>query len=279
MIARLIVAVALLAGLVVSSPAAAGHHRSECERVVRRAACTHVQVFGHRGREWSTNTNENTLLAFQLAARVGASFEADAWVLADGTAVVFHDKTLARVVDPASLPTGVTSKTRITALTTPQFRQLRTRGGQPLITVKRLIRFSGRHRVPGVIENKYAMLDGAQIAAWLRKFHAPVALYETPKCEDGQVVRPAVADFGIRVGAKYVGGCHPTAQQLADAGFAFMLTATKSLTHTLVQEAHQAGLRIGNLDSGHVQVWTRLVAAGADYLLVPHPARAEKWLR
>lgn len=278
--AHITVAIAVLVALGVSSPVAAAHHRSACERAVQDSGrCDRVTVFGHRGRQWRTDTNENTLYAFRLDAKVGASFEADTWVLADGTPVVFHDRTLGRVVDPMSMPSGVTSKTRITDLTLEQYRQLRTKGGWPLLTLERLLKFSGERRVSGIIENKYGLLDPAQVSAWVHQYHARVAFYETPKCQDGQLVPPAFPEYGVRVGAKYIGGCRPSPRHMAAAGFSFLITAGDTITRSFVHHAHSYGLEVGNFNSGKVSVWTRLVNAGADYLVVPRPARAERWLR
>lgn len=276
---RVLVALALVLGLGALTPAQAAHHRSECQKTVARSAsCSTVQVFGHRGRHWRHATNENTLLAFDQDRKLHTSFEADAWVLADGRAVVFHDQTLGRVVDPFSMPAGVSSHTKITDLTTAQFRQLRTKGGQPLLTLKHLIRFAGRRGVSGMIENKYALLDPAQVSGWIKQFHAPVVIYQTPKCHEGQPDRPTFLDYGIAVGAKYLGSCMPTPEQLAAAGFTFVITREDQITAAYVDAAHAAGLKVGNFDSGKPDVWARLVSAGADYLLAPHPGKARAWL-
>jgi len=277
---RLIVAVTLLLGLMVWSPADAARHLSPCEKTVKYAArCAQIEVYGHRGRHWRTATNENTLVASQQDARVGASFEADSWVLSDGTAVIFHDRRLGRVVDRDSMPPGVTARTTITSLTTAQFRQLQTKGGQPLMTLKRLLRFAGRRSVSGMIENKYTLLDPVQVAAWVAHFHAPVVFYQTPKCRQGVPDRPEFVDYGMTVGAKEIGACAPSPQLLADAGFSFLITHEEAITPEYVADAHSHGLEVGNSNSGKTDVWARLVAADADYLLAPHPGRAEKWLK
>jgi len=278
--ARLIVAVTLLLGLTVGSPADAAHHRSACQKAVKYTArCAQIEVYGHRGRHWRTATNENTLVAFKQDAQVGASFEADAWVLSDGTAVIFHDKRLGRVVDRDSMPRGVTARTTITSLTTAQFRQLQTKGGQPLMTLERLLKFAGRQSVNGMIEDKYTLLDPVQVSDWVTQFHAPVVFYQTPKCRQGVPEHPEFADYGMTVGAKYIGACAPSPQLLADAGFAFLITHEDAITPEYVADAHSHGLEVGNFNSGEADVWARLVAAGADYLLVPHPGKAERWLK
>ena len=50
--------------------------------------------------------------------------------------MIFHDKRLGRVVDRDSMPAGVTARTTITSLSIAQFRQLQTKGGQPLMTLR-----------------------------------------------------------------------------------------------------------------------------------------------
>ncbi len=243
------------------------------------ARCAEIQVYGHRGRHWRTATNENTLVAFKQDAQVGASFEADAWVLSDGTAVIFHDKRLGRVVDRDSMPRGVTARTTITSLTIAQFRQLRTKGGQPLMTLERLLKFAGRRSITGMIENKYTLLDPVQVSDWVREFHAPVVFYQTPKCRQDVPEHPEFADHGMTVGAKYIGACAPSPQLLAEAGYSFLITHEEAITPAYVAAAHSNGLEVGNFNSGKPEVWARLVAAGADYLLAPHPGKAERWLK
>lgn len=254
-----------------------------CEQDTVGDNCSHVSIFGHRGRQWKTNTNENTGPAFEADLKHGTGFESDAWVLRDGRPVIFHDLHLARVIDPASFPPGVNGQSEITSLNTAQFRALRTKGGQPLWTVKHLIRWAGRHHVTGMIENKYAMLPPETTAAWIHHWKAPVWIYQTQKCtrtDDGKlrVIHPEIAAYGIRVGAKYLGGCRATPEQLAEGGYSFVIGAADMLTSAYNNTAHRYGLETGNFDSGQREVWTRLTNAGVDYLLVPHVARAARWL-
>jgi glycerophosphoryl diester phosphodiesterase len=108
-----------------------------------------------------------------------------------------------------------------------------------------------------------------------------VWLYQVPKCtghgEDRRVIHPQIAAYGIRVGAKYLGGCDATPVQLADAGYAFVIGAAGLLTRSWVDDAHHYGLEVGNYDSGQHAVWRTLIDAGADYLLVPRPAKFDAW--
>lgn len=273
-----IIALILVVTMLVIPPAhAAG---SACtEAVTNDAQCNVVEVFGHRGQG---GNNENTLPAFQQDEAVGSGFESDGWVLKDGTPVIFHDERFCRVVDKATLPRGVDCNTLITDVNLTQFRQMRTLGGQPLVTVKRLIRFAGRHHVPGMIENKvrpdYSGLPAALVAGWIHKYNAQVSIYQTPKPDGKDVKTPEFVNYGVPVGAKYLGDFHPSPADMAAAGYSFVIGPTAMFTTAYNNEAHEAGIKTGNYDSGQSEVWTQLVSTGADYILAPHPGRAERWL-
>jgi glycerophosphoryl diester phosphodiesterase len=224
------------------------------------------------------------MVAFRAAHAAGAGIETDGWLLADGTPVIFHDDQLCRVVDPATLPAGRSCHIRITSLTLPQFRALRMNGGAPGVTVKALVRWSGRHHVPVMLENKkrlgYAGLPPATVAGWIHHWNAPVSVYETPKRvgPDHHLAHPAFATYGIRTGVKYLGAAHPTPAEIDQAGFSFTITSTEMLTRSYVVTAHHYGTEVGNYNSGQAEVWARLVNAGVDYILSPHPGRTERWL-
>lgn len=283
---KLLLAAALAAAaLTVPTPAYAAPGSACSQAVTKASRCDRVTVYGHRGRQWTREaTNENTMVAFDAARAAGSGVETDGWVLADGTPVIFHDDELCRVVDPATLPAGMDCHTPITDLTLPEFRALRMNGGAPGVTVKALIRWSGRYGVPVMLENKVRPgnpgLPPETVAAWIHHWRAPVAVYETPKRvgPDGHIAHPELAAYGIRVGAKYLGAAAPSREELADAGFSFTITSTEMLSRDYVVGAHHYGTEVGNFDSGQVDVWTQLVNAGVDYILSPHPGRTERWL-
>src|SRR5690606_38031785 len=79
-------------------------------------------AFAHRGG--SLEVEENTLAAFAHAVSLGYSHvETDVQATRDGVAVIFHDDTLTRM-------TG--EEVRVDALTWPELKARRTKGGNPI---------------------------------------------------------------------------------------------------------------------------------------------------
>jgi len=276
---------ALLSTPLMLSPAHAQSSPSACQQAVSsdpavQAVCKTITILGHRGIQGpKAATNENTIWALRKDRDKHVGFETDAWVIKDGTAVIFHDKRLCRVVDRSTLPAGVTCQTPITDLVLSQFQQLRTLGGQPLSTVQRWLRKAGEWGVFGIIENKYTMLNAPGVAAMIEHYHANVAIYQTPKCGPHGLIHAEFVDYGVPTGAKYLGACKPTVEEMANGGYSFVITGGARITPAYVDEVHHYGMKIGNFDSGDPIVWTQLVNSKADYIIAPHPSRTNHWRR
>lgn len=281
------VALTVLAGGLVS-PADAS--LSECQRIVNRThRCGTVIAVGHRAVE---GLNENTLHALRRDHRLGVWFETDTWRLAadDGTprqgiSVINHDSTFGRTVSADSLAAaGITGRTKVWEVTYDQFRMLRTKGGQPLATLKQWIRHAGRWHVHGDIEIDYRPGDPAQVANWVRRFNAPVTFYAAARAPTSnypcsQTAAHVMLDEGMKVGLKYYGRCRMTPRQIANFGYSYVVHRPRSLTRHWVRRAHAVGLKVGNSDSGALRMWARLVDVGVDFIIAPHPGQLTRWLR
>ena len=127
--------------------------------------------------------------------------------------------------------------------------------------------------------DKYTLLDPVQVSDWVTQFHAPVVFYQTPKCRQGVPERPQFVDYGMTVGCwKYIGGCAPSPR----AGRRRLLLPdhARRRDHVGVRRRRaQQRTRGRELQLREDRRRARLVASGADYLLAPHPGKAEKWLK
>ena len=141
--------------------------------------CASIPVIQHRG--WvdpagAQYLNENTLVAFDRAKASGAwAVETDMWVSTDGVPFLLHDDTLRRVIDPASMPEGVTTETRPWQLTIAQARALRTTGGQPVPTLRQALRWAGENDMTMFVELKWGVQDANRIRRWARHFAPALA--------------------------------------------------------------------------------------------------------
>ena len=89
------------------------------------------QVYAHRGL-WGGDTPENSLAAFQAAARAGYGAECDVHLTSDGVPIVFHDFSLSRMTGA----TGTLAETTFTDLS-----ELRLNGtDQTIPTLEEVVR-------------------------------------------------------------------------------------------------------------------------------------------
>ena len=105
--------------------------------------------YAHRGL-WTKNIPENSLSAFELAARRGVGIELDIQLSADGRVMVFHDDSLLRMC-------GIDK--RVSDLSFSELRQLRLSGTKEVIpTLAEVLRLVDG-RVPLLIEVKGELPD------------------------------------------------------------------------------------------------------------------------
>ena len=91
------------------------------------------KLIGHRCRTYDPAvTNEDTVAALiDTSGVAGAWCEVDAWTLADGTVIIWHDATWGRVANHATLPARLQPSSRVKDATWAQVSQIRTKGGNP----------------------------------------------------------------------------------------------------------------------------------------------------
>lgn len=274
--------------LSITPPASATTWQSACQKAIAshsQALCNRVRPVGHRA---FGGANENTLLALSKDHQLGVGCETDTWRLAaaDGTprggpSAIFHDQFLGRVVSAESLAaTGLTPETYIGDVTLAQFRQLRTKGGQPLPTLYQWIRHLGKWQVPCMIEIKTKPLDPAQVARWVKTYGAHTTFYQTPEDPTspspcGQSGVMAMKAVGMKIGLKYRPDCPMSVAQMAAVGYSYFTYRQPS--RSLVTQAHTFGLQVGA--GGRTDVWPEEVSARVDFMLANHPGYLRTWLR
>jgi hypothetical protein len=252
-------------------------------------------VFGHRCREYAPHrTNENTIAALREVGAKSLGCESDTPRIAgddgapaQGASVIYHDlNQLTRVTSKASrAAAGIPTDATIADVTRDEFTLLRTKGGEPLPTLRQFIRYASRHRIQVLVELKGIPAQPEQVARWVRKYkgEAFVSFYQKPK--DVRGPRPcdlsgaaAFIEAGSRVGLKEDAECPWSPERLAADGFAFVAVKMSSLRRATVRAAHRAGLLIGNQNAGKPRHWAQLVRTGADFSVAPHPGRMKRWL-
>lgn len=270
---------------------------TSCARAVpaHKARCFSVDAVGHRAREYvGSVTNENTIAALRVDDRVGAGCETDTWRLAgddgspnQGESIIFHDSTLDRVVSPESLEqAGIPGSSYIGDVTRAQFDQLRTKGGEPLPTLRRWIRYASLHMIHCKIDMKWTPADAAEVAGWIAKYGGAkyISFYAAPQDPAGSnpcslVGLNNMRDAQIRTGIKTVEGCRMSLRAIGEAGYRYVVADASLLTAHYTSRAHDFGLKMGNKTSGTPAVWTRLVRRDSDFIIAPRPGRLVKWLR
>ena len=284
---------ALMLSVVAFPSSAATTWQSACQGAIASHSqdqCDRVKAIGHRAAAGpTTGTNENTIWALRKDHRFGAGCETDTWRLADadghrsaGPSVIFHDQTLNRVVSSASLAAAKLSpETLISDVTNTQRKLLRTKGGEPIPTLKTWLRYAGRWHVPCKVEIKYPPGSPRAVARWVHRFNAPATFYGAPgvsgstTCSQQGVL--SMLTVGLKVGLKYNPVCPMSMEQIAGTGYSYVSVIRP--TATQVQHAHAHGLRIGTSTGQDPDYWATLVEMGADFIIAPHPGALTTWLR
>ena len=261
-------AVLLVCGLLTATPAAADH------------AEPGEHVLGHRCRtDARAASNENTVAALiDTAGMPGAVCEIDAWRIADGTVIVFHDGTWNRIADPATLPAGVGARDRVTAATWDQVRQIRTRGGRPVPTLQQMIDAAARYGIPLVVDIRNTLSDPAGLVGYANARGADVRYYQPVpnSCTTRHIDRFRAA--GATVGVKLLSSCRPSPAQLQAWGVSFTQELSFLLTDPYLAEMDQRGIDVGVLDRGMTETLAEsLVARGVDRVLLDRPREALTW--
>lgn len=208
-------------------------------------------IFGHRGSP--RRRPENTVSSFEEALREGADgFETDLRLLADGTAVLFHDDEVRG--DP------------VESLSAPEL----LRRGVRLQPLRDLSRFAGRARM--MLEVKHGGWEErliAEVGGWKE-----IVVASFDHALIGELSRRRVPfPLGVTVSGKIVDL----------PGYARRLGATwccpdhHHLDAALVSALHEAGLVVVPWTANRRRDWDRLRAAGCDGVITDDPAAAVAW--
>jgi hypothetical protein len=237
------------------------------------------KLIGHRCRTYAPAvTNENTVAALVDTARVaGVWCEVDAWTIADGTVIIWHDSTWGRVANHATLPTGVEPSSMVSDATWAQVSKIRTKGGRPVPRLGRMIDVSGQHGVPLLVEIKNSVASPSTWVARAGASGARVRYYqpEGPECRTTVLDRMRAA--GARIGLK-LRRATPclTPGEMQARGVSFV-----HLPGTKVKSAYSEELRAHGIDvyaSGADRSNARsLLSKGAARLVVDRPRAARNW--
>jgi hypothetical protein len=237
-------------------------------------------LLGHRCRTYDPAvTNEDTVAALKDTSGVpGAWCEVDAWRLADGTEIIWHDSTWGRVADHATLPSGVAPTDLVSKATWAQVSRIRTKGGRPVATLAQMMDASARFKVPLVVEVRNSIQSPASWVSYAARVGATVRYYRVPAANCATIVLDGLRAAGARIGLK-VGNatfCQLTPTQLQAKGVSFITIPASKVTSAYTRDLRAHGVAV------YAGGTTRSTAAaalanGAVKLLVDRPRDAATW--
>jgi hypothetical protein len=264
------VAAALVGGLLAAVPAEADHARPG------------DHVAGHRCRTYDDRvTNENTLTALIDTAGVpGAVCETDAWRIADGTIIIWHDRKWRRVADLSTLPPGIHPDDQITQATWSQVSQIRTKGGDRVLRLDEMIDASAQYDIPLMVDIRNRLAGAPGLVQHAADVGAEVWYYGliNSQCLTRNV--DPFRDAGARVGVKFLSACPLSPAEIEARGFSFTSQRTRSLTDAYLADAISRGIEVGVLSGADTMTKTQaegLVARGVTRLLLNRPREALEW--
>lgn len=264
------VAVVLVGGLLTALPAEADH------------ADPGDHVAGHRCRTYDRAvSNENTLAALIDTAGIpGAVCETDAWRIADGTIIVWHDRRWRRVADLSTLPRGVDPGDSITDATWEQVSQIRTKGGERVLKLEEMIDAAAQYDIPLMVDIRNRLAGAPQLVQHANAQGAEVWYYGliNSRCRTRNV--DPFRDAGARVGVKVLRSCPLTPAEAEARGFTFTSEFSFRLTEAYIADANSRGIEVGVLDGAGSMTEERaesLVARGVTRMLMDRPRDALDW--
>jgi hypothetical protein len=277
MLRRLISSIVLAFPLVLVAPPA--NAASPCETATGDpSACATTLIIGHRCRHWLDDsvTNENTVAALRYVAEESptAGCEIDVWRTADGVPIVHHDKTWNRTIDPTTL-VGIPAQ--VVETTSAQVSQMRTRGGEPVATLRQMIRAAGRYDVPLVIETKN-FTPGRKWMEIAERRGAVVWWHHSPVPENDcvPVMLRRIAPAGAVVGVKGTRDCdYLTPAEVRDRG-TFLVTNLQAMSRAQVTTHRNVGLLMSPY-LAREQGWANLLWKGVRMMIVHDTAEAAAW--
>lgn len=237
-------------------------------------------LIGHRCRNYAPDTtNENTVAALFAIRRVERVWcEVDAWTIADGTVIIWHDATWRRVADHSTLPAGVLPGSNVVDATWQQVRQIRTKGGQPVARLGQMIDASAEYRVPLLVEIKNEIDSPTTWVARATERGARVDYYKTwePGCRTSALdaMRAAGARIGLKLGGE--NWCPRSPAEMQSLGVSVVSLPASRVTSAYSEELRASGIRAFARGAKASSAAT-LLANGAVRLFARHPRAATSW--
>ena len=228
-------------------------------------------VIAHRGA--SGHTPENTMVAFQRAVELGASFiETDLQVTRDGCFVAIHDDTVDRTTNGSG---------EVQEFTLDELRRVdaglwfdRDFMGERIPTLAQILEFSIAHDVVFYLELKYPAMtdmDHALVAA-LQK--APSMARTIVISFDPATLAPLRRiDPSIMVGLLVEENYPDCIQAARELGAGQLCPKFSCVTPALVEQAHRADLKVITWTVNSAESMRAMIAAGVDGIMTDFPDR------
>lgn len=208
-------------------------------------------IFGHRGSP--RRYPENTISSFDEALRSGADgFETDLRLLADKTAVLFHDDELA--------------DEEIESLTLDQFTAL----GATITTLKDLARFAGRTTM--VLEVKRSKWEDGLLAEIGKWPNIIVASFD-----HSTIAELARRQVAFPLGITTYGSIVDVGRYAASVGASWCFPGYHYVDVDMVRSLHDRGIKVIPYTPNRPREWQRLRDVGCDGVITDLPHEAVEW--
>lgn len=204
-------------------------------------------VFGHRGSP--RRFPENTVASFEEALRGGADgFETDLRLLADDTAVLFHDDEW----EEAEIETLAADRIPEAAL------------------VSALAKFA----------NRATMVLEVKRAKWEERLLSEIA--DLPNIIVASFDHTLIAELARRkvsfpLGITLSGRLADTAGYVKGLGVSWFFPQFRYVDRELVESMHAVGIKVVPWTPNRDRDWQRLRDAGCDGIITDYPAEAVEW--
>lgn len=228
-------------------------------------------AIAHRGA--SGHAPENTLAAFQRAVELGATFiETDLHVTRDGRFVAIHDDTLDRTTNGSG---------EVEDFTLDELQRLdaglwfdRDFMGERIPTLAQILEFSSAHDVVFYLELKYSSVTGMDhaLAAALRKTQNAGRIVVISFDPDTLAPLRCI-DPSITLGLLVEDGGAGCLQIARDLGVRQLCPRSSLVTPELLDQAHQANLKVVTWTVNSAAAMRSMISAGLDGIMTDFPDR------
>lgn len=230
------------------------------------------QIHAHRGGRFEFD--ENTLSAFQASYDHGLrGFETDVRMCRDGALVIMHDDSIERTTQG----TGA-----VEDLTEAELRRVRTRKGNPILFLDRLVAFLSDK--PGLyvefeMKTDVRRYPEGKLETYCRKLYesvVPVMPKSSTVVFSSFDKRPLawLRDAYPGVELMFITGapcCDATIREALELGVKRLACTWDGSTRAAVRAAHQAGLVLAGWPGTTVDDYLLGVALGFDHLCADNP--------